>query len=151
MREILFRGKRKDNGEWVEGGSIFRLMNKIGEHFFIPQFGEGLIATHDDNIMNIVALENMTMYRVIPETVGQYTGLKDKNGKKIFEGDIISRKTTIEKRIYRILFDEGAFCYLYDRNTFPLTDYEFGLYCEDVEVIGNIHDNPELLKEGEEE
>lgn len=144
MREYLFRGKRKDNGEWAEGGSIFRLINKIGEHFFIPQFGEGLIATHDDNMMNIVALENMTMYRVDPETVGQYTGHICKNG-KLFEGDLIKYKNS-PINLIRWNQDISGFEAVTFRDG---VEYTCGIcMVEDVEIIGNIHDNPEILKEG---
>lgn len=150
MREYLFRGKRLDNGEWVEGGSIFKLINKIGEHFFIPQLGKGLIANHDDNMMNIVALEDMVMYRVDPETVGQYTGLKDDNGTRVYEGDIIERRSS--RRNYRdaVVAEEwncGCCSDVYGFST-----YEGVVHLRDnFVVIGNIHDNPELLRRGGEE
>lgn len=147
MREFLFRGKRKDNGEWVDGGSIFKLINKSGEHFFIPRFNEKVIATHDDN-MNIIALEGCILYKVDPETVGQYTGLTDKNGVKIFEGDIIKDDWG---KIYTVIFTTKS-CSFMVECTVALNEYEKGRYwigdawCESISVIGNIHDNPELLK-----
>lgn len=143
MRELSFRGKRLDNGEWVDGGSIFKLINKIGEHFFIPRFNEKLIATHDDN-MNIIALENCTLYKVDPETVGQYTGFVCRNG-KLFEGDIVKYKTSPPNLIR---WNQDLACF----EAVCVVDgeeYTCGIcYVEDVEIIGNIHDNPELLKEG---
>lgn len=136
MREILFRGKRVDNGEWVEGGLLYD-----------SEQNESYIAEH---------FEDKAAYirEVDAETVGQYTGLTDKNGTKIFEGDIV---TTDIKRPYLIVeFRNG--CFMFNCNDGgedyydimlpickePLNKYEYG------EVIGNIHDNPELLGGGEE-
>lgn len=123
MREILFRGKRKDNGEWVYGNSVlfFKETTKI--------YGE---------------LVQWREIEVIPETVGQFTGLTDKNGKKIFEGDIV-KCCSLEygytnKEVY----------YNEDKAGFVLsslcTDYDFDEYIT-LEVIGNIYDNKELLGE----
>lgn len=81
MREILFRGKRLNNGEWVEG-------------YFIRQYGSNEIITADDEI-----------YHITPETVGQYTGL-DKNGTRIFEGDVVK---LFDIAIGEIVCECGAF------------------------------------------
>ena len=140
MREILFRGKRKDNGEWVEGSLIKR---KIG--CFIV----------DEN--NQCALRKATEYLfdfesklVIPETVGQYTGLTDKNGKKIFEGDIHEHEGNffvVEYGKFR-RFDNSDFAYGWHfRSTKNGVCEEFYGDEEDyVNITGNIHDNPELLE-----
>ena len=156
MCELSFRGKRLDNGEWVDGGSIFKLINKSGEHFFIPRFNEKVIATHDDN-MNIIALEGCILYKVDPETVGEYTGLTDNNGVKIFEGDIVKKKDVLHHNEVQIkgekyVVQNGSGCWW---GIQKLTDYKraefLSSFCCSCEVIGNIHDNPELLKEGGEE
>ncbi len=120
MREILFRGKRKDNGEWICGD----LVHWWGRHNTKP----------DIQIYN-----NVQRFNVIPETIGQYTGLTDKNGKKIFEGDIVN----FDGILYHIVFVSGCFR-ICKNNQFSYTLHN--LY-PSLEVIGNIHDNPELLKE----
>ena len=126
-REVLFRGKRTDNGEWVYGNLIDRdsIVGKIVDfdgEYFIPEF----------------------WYKVDPETVGQFTGLTDKNGTKIFDGDIV--------RFYDDSEDELT-------NGVVVFNADFCSFCvsikghEDVmlmahwqyEVIGNIYDNKELL------
>lgn len=128
MREILFRGKRKDNGELVYGNSVlfFKETTKI--------YGE---------------LVQWREIEVIPETVGQFTGLTDKNGKKIFEGDIVKSCYACEKEktlVVEFKSSRGGF--------FP---YACGDGCgcceedtyspENTEVIGNVYDNKELLEE----
>ena len=125
MREILFRGKRPDNGEWARG-------------FLVNMFGASHIIDKDD--------EN-TSYEVIQETVGQYTGMKDKNGKRIFEGDVAKVLQGKDKDIAYVGFENGAFM-LYPKtgNIYERTLWSYWYNDWDVEVIGNITDNPELLE-----
>ena len=113
MREILFRGKRPYNGEWVCG-------------FLVKMFGAYHIIDKDD--------EN-TAYEVIQETVGQYTGLKDKNGKRIWEGDILALRGGIP---LVVRFEDGAF--ILKGSSIPMR------FANKFAVIGNITDNPELLE-----
>ena len=121
MREILFRGKRADNGEWIEG--CFLDKNNIG--IFYDDTEESDCAVH--------------IFSVLLETVGQYTGLTDNNGRKISEGDIvnyISSDVIGNPKTGTIIVDD-------------MTDYDTMIYLNhsgEVEVIGNIHDNPELLE-----
>ena len=137
VRTIIFRGKRLDNGEWVYG-------------FIVKMFGTYHIIDKDD--------EN-TAYEVIPETIGQYTGLKDKNGKRIFEGDMIKPfDDDIDKMV--VEFHNGQFllCLYGERGYMAEYGWEeegnygcfeaepLSSYGDDIEVIGNIHDNPELLE-----
>lgn len=129
MREILYRGKKADNGEWVYGD-----LSKWSNGYFISLQSQ-----------NIKARTHIEVY---PETVGQYTGLKDKNGTKIFEGDIVrvSRGKDIETG--EIQYNKyGVWVIVYDKfycNTFPyiFTSSDSNVW---IKVIGNIHDNPELL------
>lgn len=139
MREILFRGKSFHTKEWVEG----YLGIEVPDELVIQQFSF-------DDYFNSDCIDQ---HRVKPETVGQYTGLKDKNGKKIFEGDIIkhSYRGINEKVIIRYGAPKERYTmygwYLDDNreNTiFLLSDYFIGIF--DCVIIGNIYDNPELLK-----
>ena len=119
MREILFRGKRIDNGKWIEGS----LWNNYGE-------------------VKILSALNAIGYEVIPETVGQYC-TTDKNGKRIFEGDII-RKTN-KGRHPQIFIANIRTNFRVNEEVYYSPCDHFTESCE-YEVIGNIHDNPELLK-----
>ena len=132
MREILFRGKRIDNGEWVEGDFLAPVFEGIP--WILPR-GEG------------------EEVKVDPETVGQYTGLCDKNGKKIFEGDIvqITYETTdypVNKERRAVTYNTNECCYYPMRWQERCECCDYGTDIIDLEVIGNSHDNPELL-EGE--
>ena len=170
MREILFRGKRADYNRWIEG-YLYRLSEKLNPFIMIKNKGG-------------------TAFEVIPETVGQYTGLTDKNGKKIFEGDIVKCKHDWQNQGRTMDTDEVAFLeqkirgaygkyidktlgeifrwrYHYFRN-YAVEYYVLNggwrvrngscfhsltqtyITNRDLEVIGNIHDNPELLKGGAE-
>ena len=128
MREIKFRGKRKKNGKWIEGYYMF----DEEEHLIVRRIRGEII------------------WRVVlPETVGQYTGQPDKNGKEIWEGDIVNIKSTYETDTLvdcnaTVLFRDGRFT----------TDYHDLQVCGftksgnwEGEVIGNRWDNPEMLKE----
>ena len=124
MREILFRGKRADNEKWVIG----YLSSKHTITITTP-------CGHTDEIV------------ICADTVGQYTGLKDKNGKRIFEGDIAKVMQGKDKDIAYVGFENGAFM-LYPKtgNIYERTLWEYWYNDWDVEVIGNITDNPELLE-----
>ena len=132
MREILFRGKRS-SGEWVYG-SAYRSETKA----IITQISES----------TPTMVEGM---HVLPETIGQYTGLTDKNGKKIFEGDIVKAQDDVfgspfcNGIVGTVIFEEAA--YFIETPNIIDTVYLYN-ECAVYKVIGNIHDNPELL-EGE--
>lgn len=128
MREILFRGKTIGNGEWVEGyyykAKYYRTDDELCDYITVPHPKE--------------YNEPSSHYIVNPETIGQYTGLKDKNGTKIFEGDIILLKGYDEP--YQVVFDESCFQVYSDSVRYAMDNF----YDYEIEVIGNIYDNPEL-------
>ena len=139
MREVLFRGKRIDNGEWVYG------------YLIAPEFAPnkkyiGHLFSEDEHDIDVVEVD--------PETVGQFTGLYDNNGLKIFEGDIMFLKSELEQRYGIVEFGEyvkknkqkevGFFVHW---NLSCLrTDIGYWANQANCEVIGNIHDNPELME-----
>ena len=153
MRVILFRGKRIDNGEWVCSGNLIHFNE--GDQHFIANLNDKCITTHDEND-HIIAIEDTRIYKVIPETVGQYTGLT-KNGNKIFEGDVFAwNDNEIDEITGKPYPDEiSVVCFDDKKSAFVSKTLNGG--CEGLyetisdknsRYIGNIHDNPELLKGG---
>ena len=129
MREILFRGKRLDDGKWVEGGLLYD-----------EEQNEAYIAEHFED-------KSAYLRPIIPETVGQYTGLTDKNGKKIFEGDICQTKgfPFIDDKPFVVEWNCDE-CSFYWRDVLGTDEFTTGV-AENTTIIGNIHDNPELMEE----
>ena len=129
MREIKFRGKRLDNGEWLYGSLVI-----LNGRYFI--------------------FDDANRHEVDPTTVGEFTGLKDKNGKEIYEGDVIRSPLSEDKtRPHRIFYHTGNAAFmgaLVDRKElcYLRLDQDW-IYKFGKEGISNIHDNPEFLKGGE--
>lgn len=152
MREILFRGKSAEDGEWFTGQLL---------HFKSPVSGKELNVVVEgcewDDTNEWFNIGRRA--KVVPETVGQFTGLTDKNGKKIFEGDMIKPfDDEIDKMVVEFCHGQFLLCLYGDRGYMTEYGWEEGgnygcfeaeplsSYGDDIEVIGNIHDNPELLK-----
>lgn len=146
MREIKFRGKRRDSGEWVRGKNILLLAQDDGSEipFIVPSGEEILCGLMIFKKRPLIMGSNIIS--VHPDTVGQFTGLRDRNGIEIYDGDIVTIlepdlpaevKWNEREATYEVLYPEG-----YPK---PSELYLWAKYCE---VIGNIHDNPELLKIG---
>ncbi|EAA0076098.1 hypothetical protein JIL33_000299 [Listeria monocytogenes] len=146
MREIEFRGKRIDNGEWVYG-NLMQFEDSATFIFADERKGASTL-TYAHFIIN-------NMHAIDEKTIGQYTGLKDKNGKKIFEGDIVafseddfhvfnSQVEYFSEDGYPAFDIKVPSTYYFDSNVFSEVSMS-GLY--EIEVIGNIHENPELLEE----
>ena len=142
MRDIKFRGKRTDNGEWVYGNLVRGCDEKYA---YIVEFGNRELCRNYVNVN--------------PDTVGQYTGLTDKNGKKIFEEDMINPfDDKIDKMVVEFRLGQFLLCLYGERGYMAEYGWEesgnygcfeaepLSSYGDDIEVIGNIHDSPELLR-----
>ena len=129
MRDILFKAKRKDNGEWVEGGYSY-------------------CANDDTHYVTVMGKDNISHIgfhqQVDPNTICQYTGLTDKNGNKIWENDVVEyRDCTNEK--YVVAWEASKAMFEHQQYSCSIMNFD-ELSGMEVEVIGNIFDNPELLE-----
>lgn len=127
MREILFRGKRVDIGEWIEG-------------WFLP--GNERRTLHHCIFVYLTETQSFECFDIDIDTLGEYTGLKDKNDKKIFEHDIVRIAVCGTYDNYVVSYDK-------ENARFVVGDIDFTMvriFSPKIEVIGNIHDNPELLE-----
>ena len=128
MHDIEFRGKRIDNGEWVEGyyykAKYYRTDDELCDYITVPHLNEYSVPS--------------SKYVVDPSTVGQYIGLNDRDGTKIFEGDIVKRFLLGEMRVYQIVYDNGLASFIGQAGIkFTTFDYDSAEF----EVVGNIYDN----------
>lgn len=133
MREILFKAKRKDNGEWVEGYYVYdNVKNKA------------FICT---TRLLYGWLQKVMWIEVDSNTICQFTGMTDKNGVRIWENDVVWLVYDGKEHIYQIVWDNSELDFKATNgkeNYGP--NFEYLLCCEEIEVIGNIFDNKELLQ-----
>ena len=136
MREFKFRAKRADKDEFVFGDLLTGMGYKKGKFFILPH-----LSYYPSDCKSVDG------YEVIPETIGQFTGLYDKNGKEIYEGDILAFNNSYVdfNDIIEVRFVRGVFAFLWNGNledecpiNAPTREW--------ANVIGNIYDNPELIK-----
>lgn len=149
MREILFKAKRKDNGEWIEG-SLIDLDIDRGYCYIVPPYKQA-------STLPISFLITDGMKLVDPETLCQFTGLCDKNGKKIWENDIVLITENVYSTVKFGLYHEAGKSerthqgfYLESMDKYYYRE-ELGYWAKESVVVGNIFDNKELLQEGSDE
>ena len=173
MREILFRAKRIDNGNWIISGSVIHF--KEENEVFMPPAGSTCVCEHNEITDNIARFHECNFAKIYPDTLSQYTGLKDKNGAEIFEGDIFKFKD----EIWSCYFTECGTEYdSFEANNFAVVGFnedtqspdfveyklnesqveadlhenheiEFYDFVSKLEIIGNIYDKPELMEQEE--
>lgn len=148
MRDIEFQGKRLDNGEWVEG-YVFDDGIAGSKRMFVG----GVVITDNRGMPDDRYEVGVDFCEVIPETVGRYTGWMDCKAQKIFEGHIIKISLPITGcnpivGVSEVYFDKGCFCVNWGGSYRPHHRARIDSFIPETtfEVIGNIHDNPELLE-----
>lgn len=147
MREILFKAKRIDNGKWIEG-----YYTTHNDKTFI-----GIDMSIDIDMLDVFYTPIIRWFEIDPETLCQFTGLCDKNGKKIWENDILKTWSNEYTQVKFGLYDTGfASCdcnqgFYVDFSENPYYRHELGYWCKEAYVRGNIFDNPELLQEESDE
>lgn len=136
MRQIIFRGKRIDGKGWA-CGFLFAGIAETYDSYIMPQ---EVYNGHEQEIRNEWFLQFEKYDQVIPESVGQFIGMQDRNGKAIYEGDIYHQGDRSIR--YKVIFDGCGFCgnQIGNKSLSGINHFH-----PNIQVIGNIHDNPDLL------
>lgn len=133
MREILFKAKRKDNGKWFQG-------------YYQKRYD--ILGNEEHLIFHADSYKVWEYAEIVPETLCQFTGLTDNNGKIIWESDVVWLVYDGEEYIYKIVWDNSELDFKATNGEENYgSNFEYLLCCDEIEVIGNIFDNPELLQE----
>lgn len=140
----LFRGKRLDNGEWVYGNLIRSNDSEVGYEAIIIPTNDSNMYTKGGSIGDL-GFENW--HRVNETTICQCTGLKDKNGNMIWENDIVMTVYDGNEHIYQVVWDESEldFKATNGKENYK-SNFEYLPCCDEIEILGNCFDNPELLE-----
>lgn len=136
MRDIRFRAKRQDNGEWIKSGTLANFDTDSGSFCFIAQSQSKYWASLDDN-GNITGME-CTFFHVDPDTVGQFIGEQDANGDDIFEGDIVKHG----EKMYVIRYNDHRARFIGKNKRSNYAIFPFG----NCTIMGNIYDNANLME-----
>ena len=138
----LFRGKRIDNGEWVHG-YLFDDGFENGRVFI----GGIVIEKYNGTACDYWNVTGINFYEIDPNTICQCTGLKDKNGKLIWENDIVMTVYDGNEHIYQVVWDESEldFKATNGKENYE-SNFEYLPCCDEIEILGNCFDNPELLE-----
>ena len=146
MREIKFRGKRIDNKEWVYG-YLYKLPLPNGEACMILTQDNNHLDNHLEPKYHLAFTLWVDLFVVDPATVGQYTGLKDRNGNEVYEGDILMVEGIKYPRYNIVSWDERKFMFCIDET--PLYAYLHGdTLLREYVVCGNVFDNPDFIEKG---
>ena len=143
MRDLLFRGKSRENGDWYEGNLEINKYYRYSSEEKDYRIVDRNCGIDDDGF---AYYQSGCDESCDPKTIGQFTGVYDKNGKKIFEGDIVMKRTYHGKKPCKVVFSYGCFHCGFGGGSSTATHPYLLDTSQYLEVVGNIYDNPEMLE-----